>query len=94
MRTRQPPAHLVAPVQTMAPAAGAGYSPSGGGGGGTMVRSASIADYTAYSGDSYTLAGSSGGGGGSVGTPVSCKSASGVRLLPKGGRNRVSLLFL
>lgn len=69
-RIRQPPAHLVTPVQTHSnnntPVCGSN----------NMVRSASIADYTAYSGDSFTQSNG-------------CKSA--IRMLPKGGRNRVSV---
>lgn len=70
-RLRQPPpAHLVTPVQTHSnnntPVCGSNNN---------MVRSASIADYTAYSGDSFTQ--------------QSNGSKSAIRLLPKGGRNRV-----
>ena len=74
-RIRQPPAHLVTPVQTHSnnntPVCGSN----------NMVRSASIADYTAYSGDSFTQSNGS------------AKTAA-IRMLPKGGRNRVRVSFL
>jgi hypothetical protein len=72
-RVRQPPAHLVTPVQTA-----------------NMVRSASIADYTGFSGDSLTPSNGSAksGSGGTAATGAGMVQQQ--RLLPKGGRNRVS----
>lgn len=86
-RVRQPPAHPVTPVLAASHTHSNNATPVCGNNGSNngMVRSVSIADYSGFSGDSYSGAGH--------GQSVKSGSSGGgmqQRMLPKGGRNRVS----